>query len=132
MNPGTKVRSVMTPSPHTIGAEQTLATAHKMMRSIGIRHLPVLHGGKLVGMVTERDLHLIETLRETNIDEVKVEEAMTPEPFVADAESPLWEVARSMAAKRYGSAVVTEHGTVVGIFTAVDALYALSTALSPT
>ena len=40
----------MTPTPHLIGAEQSLKAAHALMRSHDIRHLPVLHGGKLIGV----------------------------------------------------------------------------------
>ena len=57
------IRDYMTESPHSIGANQTLATAHEMMRAHQIRHLPVLRAGKLVGIVSQRDLYLVETLR---------------------------------------------------------------------
>ena len=43
------IRSFMTSAPHTIGIEQTVATASRMMKQHDIRHLPVLHGGKIVG-----------------------------------------------------------------------------------
>ena len=60
------VYSYMTPSPLTIGRDQTLATAHDLMRKHDIRHLPVLDGGVLVGIVTDRDLHLVESLAGTD------------------------------------------------------------------
>ena len=44
-----KISDFMTASPHLIGAEQPLARAHDIMRKNDLRHLPVLHGGKLVG-----------------------------------------------------------------------------------
>src|SRR5690606_17469275 len=44
----TTVAEVMTVCPHTIGSDQKLAKAHQIMRELGIRHLPVLRGGKLV------------------------------------------------------------------------------------
>ena len=65
----------MTRAPHTIGYHQTLATAHRMMRELSIRHLPVLDGGKLVGILSQRDLHFIETLKDVDPDEVPVSEA---------------------------------------------------------
>jgi acetoin utilization protein AcuB len=58
------IQKYMTPTPHTIGQEQTLQVAHDVMREHGVRHLPVLEGGKLVGLLSQRDLHLVETLRE--------------------------------------------------------------------
>jgi len=127
MNPHTTVRGAMTPTPHTIGADQTLASAHELMRQHGVRHLPVLHGGKLLGIVSQRDLFFVETLKDVDPERVTVEEAMSQEPYVVDAETPLPEVVRVMAQSRYGAALVTEHNKVIGIFTAIDGLHLLAT-----
>lgn len=129
MNKNSTVRGAMSPTPHTIGSEQTLATAHALMRQHGVRHLPVLHGGKLLGIVSQRDLFFVESLKDVDPERVTVEEAMTQEPYVVDAETPLPEVVRTMAQSRYGAALVTEKSKVVGIFTAVDALHLLATLL---
>ena len=129
MNKSSTVRGAMSPTPHTIGSEQTLATAHALMRQHGVRHLPVLHGGKLLGIVSQRDLFFVESLKDVDPERVTVEEAMTQEPFVVDAETPLPEVVRTMAQSRYGAALVTEKSKVVGIFPAVDALHLLATLL---
>ncbi len=58
------VQNFMTTTPLSIGADQTLARAHEVMSAAKIRHLPVLDGGKLVGMLTDRDLHLVESLKD--------------------------------------------------------------------
>ena len=100
------IQHYMTTSPHSIGVDQTLAHAHNVMREHKIRHLPVLAGGALVGMVTERDLHLVETLRDVDPDTVKVEDAMTPSVHSVSPDAPLDEVVSEMAEKKYGSAVV--------------------------
>jgi acetoin utilization protein AcuB len=121
-----KITNYMTRSPHTVAIDRTLAEAHSLMRQFRIRHLPVLEGGKLVGIVSERDLHLIETLRDVNPAEVTVEEAMSQEVFVTEPGSSLARVARVMASRKLGSAVVVHHGQVLGIFSTVDALRALS------
>ena len=84
-----KVYKYMTPSPHSIGRDQTLATAHRLMRKNGIRHLPVLDGGVLVGLVSERDLRFIETLQEVDLGVVRVEEAMSPDPYFVHADTPV-------------------------------------------
>lgn len=119
----------MTPSPHTIGQEQSMAKAHEIMRSFNIRHLPVLHGGGVVGIVTERDLHLLETLRDVRPEDVPVEDAMSPDPYTVTPDAPLAEVARHMAAHKFGAAIVTEGPHVVGIFSAVDGLRLLANML---
>ena len=116
----------MTASPHSIGREQTLTAAHKVMREHRCRHLPVLHGGKLVGIVSERDLHLVESLKDVDPNEVLVEDAMWAQVYAVSPEAPLDEVASEMAAKKFGSAVVMQNDKVVGIFTTVDACRALS------
>ncbi|MCC6807499.1 MAG: CBS domain-containing protein [Deltaproteobacteria bacterium] len=116
----------MTATPHTIGRKQTLQKAHELMREHGIRHLPVLDGGKLVGIVSQRDLEMVETLDGVDPGAIAVEEAMTSEPYVVAPLAKLDETVRVMARKKFGSAVVADKGRVVGIFTAVDALAALA------
>ena len=116
----------MTRNPHLIGAEQSIATAHQLMRTNGIRHLPVLHGGKLVGVVSQRDLHFIETLRDVNPETVSVEEAMTQDVFAVSPRTPLKEIVSEMAERKLGSAVVVEGQKIVGVFTTIDALDTLA------
>jgi acetoin utilization protein AcuB len=120
-----QVYKYMTPSPHSIGRDQPLARAHELMRKHRIRHLPVLDGGVFVGLVSQRDLHFIETLRDVDPEAVLVEEAMSPDPYFVAPDTPLREAALQMAEHKYGAAVVVEGTTVVGVFTAVDALRAL-------
>jgi acetoin utilization protein AcuB len=116
----------MTKMPHSIGTEQSLSTAHDVMRSHDIRHLPVLHGGKLIGILSQRDLHLVETFRDVDARQVRVEEAMTQDVYAVPPKTPLKEVAFEMAARKLGSAVVVDGIKVVGVFTTVDALEALA------
>lgn len=123
------LRDVMTESPHTIGEQQPLAKAHDLMQTFHIRHLPVLRGGKLTGLVSLRDLHLIETLRDVDPRNVEVSEAMSLTPFAVDASTPLVTVAETMAAMKYGSAIALDRGQVVGVFTTVDAMRTLATLL---
>jgi len=123
------VGEYMTPSPYTIGDDQPLERAHAMMREHQIRHLPVLHGGKLVGIVSMGDLHLLETLGSEELGAVKIEEAMTAEPYVVGPSAPLQKVAAEMAEHKYGTAIVSDGRKVVGIFTTIDALRALTDAL---
>ena len=116
----------MTPSPLTIDQGCTLTQAHEVMRAHHIRHLPVLHGGKLVGIVSQRDLALVESLPDVDPGEVQVEEAMSTDVYTLSADAPLLMAANEMAERRIGSAVVTEGGRVVGVFTEVDACRSLA------
>jgi acetoin utilization protein AcuB len=120
------VQKYMTTSPHSIGSDQTLAHAHHLLREFRIRHLPVLSGGKLVGILSDRDLHLVETLRDVDPETMNVSEAMSTNVYAVEPDAPLDEVAEQMASQKYGSAVVMQNKHVVGIFTTVDACHALS------
>ena len=123
------IRRFMTLSPHSITSRQTLAEAHQTMRERGVRHLPVVDDGKVIGVVSQRDLYLLETLRGVDAARELVEEAMSSEPFVVEPDAALAEVAEAMASHRHGSALVVDNGIVVGIFTTTDALRALTTLL---
>ena len=119
------IRKYMTTSPHSIGRAQTLAVAHQVMRDHGFRHLPVLEGGKLVGVLTQRDLTLVEALRDVDPTKVTVEEAMTTDVYAVSPDAPLDEVASEMAEHKYGCTIVMQNAQVVGVFTTVDACRAL-------
>ena len=120
-----RIGQFMTRTPYTIDHDQPLVRAHELMRTHQIRHLPVLQNGKLLGLVSIRDLHLIETLRDVDPSEVPVEDAMAEEPYTVSPEEPLDVVAAIMADHKIGSAVIVDSGEVQGIFTTVDALRAL-------
>jgi acetoin utilization protein AcuB len=124
------VGQYMTPAPFTVGVDLSIAAAARLMREHQVRHLPVLSGGKLVGMVTQRDLLLIESLQDVNPEQVTVEEAMTPDPYAISPGTALEWVALEMAQRKFGSTVVVEHGRVVGVFTTIDALRALQELLA--
>jgi acetoin utilization protein AcuB len=124
------VDDFMTRLVHTIGSQSPLSEAHRLMNDHAIRHLPVLEGGKLVGVVSMRDLHLIETLKGVDPQEVTVDEAMSQDAYTVPPGTSLIEVARTMGMHKYGSAVIARDGHVEGIFTTIDALKALEAILS--
>ena len=120
------VRKYMTTTPHTIGRDQTLNFAQNILREHNIRHLPVLEGGKLVGILSERDVALVEALKDVDPAQVEVGDAMSQQVFTVRPDAPLDEVADEMASHKYGSALVVDNGKVVGVFTTVDEMQALS------
>jgi acetoin utilization protein AcuB len=117
------VSHFMTTQPLTVERSATLAAAHEILRGHQIRHLPVLDHGELCGVVSERDLHLIETLADADPETTLVEEAMQEKPFIVTGDTPLDEVLEIMADHKYGSVIVMGRGGVEGIFTAVDACH---------
>lgn len=120
------IQKYMTVLPHTIGADQTLEQAEKMMAKYRVRHLPVLDGGKLVGILTDRDIRLVETFKDVEADKVKVDEAYSPDPYVTSPNASLAEVCAEMAQHKYGCVLIEDNHKLVGIFTWVDALKAMS------
>lgn len=120
------ISQFMTQQPWTIARTATLADAHRMMREHGIRHLPVLDNGELVGVVSQGDLHLLETIADFALDTVDVEEAMSSRPFYVTGDTPVDEVAEIMADHKYGCCVIMGREGVQGIFTGVDACRALA------
>lgn len=125
-----RIQDYMTRSPHSVNAEQTVDFARALMRGHRVRHLPVLRGGKLVGMLSERDIYWSEALMERGGAALLVEEVMSPAPYSVAPDAPLSEVVREMAERKYGSAVVMEGGQVVGLFTTTDALAVLAALLA--
>lgn len=124
------IRDYMTPLPTSVGREQTLAFARERMQHHGCRHLPVLHGGRLVGLLSERDISLVESLGNVDTAVVKVEEAMTQQPYAVAPETPLSDVALEMSERKYGAAVVMDGEHLHGIFTTTDAMAALAAILT--
>lgn len=120
------IRDVMTKSPHTIGISLTLADAKRVMDQYGIRHLPVLEGGALVGLVSDRDVQMISALSQLDVRDVTVEEAMSQVPFTVSPGTSLLTAVRHMAKKKLGSAVVVENDKVVGVFTTTDGMRVLA------
>ena len=124
------IKNYMTPAVHTISAKRTMDEARTLMREHRIRHLPVTRGGRVVGMVTDRDLNLVETMRDAEARSIPVSEAMTEDAYTVGPDATLAEVCGEMARRKYGSAVVLAHGEAVGIFTTVDACAAVERLLN--
>jgi CBS domain-containing protein len=120
------VQEHMSIAPVVVSSDRSLADAHRLMRERGIRHLPVVDHGRLVGVVSQRDLYLLETLKGVDPGVETVREAMAPDPYAVPPDAPLEDVAMAMAEAKYGSAVVVDRGAVIGLFTTVDALRALA------
>lgn len=121
-----QIAKYMTTTPVTVERSVTLAEASKLMREQRIRHLPITEGGELVGVITERDIKFAESFSMVDAAQVTVYGAMAEDLYVVSPETPLDEVATTMAENKYGSALVVQNQKVVGVFTTVDACRALA------
>ncbi|MGE5220409.1 MAG: HPP family protein [Chloroflexota bacterium] len=116
------VGSVMTSFPYFVEADDTAATMERMMDEHNIRHLPVQEEGKIIGIVSERDLHH-HVKRETpqaEKDTIQARHIMVPNPYIVPFRAPLDDVVLEMAKRRIGSVIVQRQGKLAGILSAID------------
>jgi acetoin utilization protein AcuB len=126
-----QVIAFMTPFPYSVDADSPLKDAHALMREHRFRHLPVTSGHAIVGVLTDRDIKLVlgPDFGSPKEEELSVRDAYVEQPCIVSASTPVAMVARTMAEKRIGSAIVAKNGKVVGIFTVTDACRALAQVL---
>ena len=126
-----RVREFMTAMPQCIPPDEPLVRARQRMAELHAHHLPVTVAGELVGLVTEHDLDELEIAakRRGGLDRCTVAEAMHQRPVTCGPDAHLHAVAAEMAVHNVDSAVIVDPdhpGHVLGVFTATDALHALS------
>lgn len=113
------VGDFMTRELVTMNETDDLALAGSILRLGGIRHLPVVRGRKLVGLVTHRDM--LRHGSTTAARQTQAQEIMTREPTTVTPTTSLVRAARLMLAHKYGCLPVCEDdGTLVGIITEAD------------
>ncbi len=111
----------MIKSPYVGEAEMSLQEALEFLVECGVRHLPIVEEGKLIGLVSERDLRACSALPQA--DKLLVGDIMKREVYVAKRSTPLREIVSTMQERKIGSAVVVNNSKeVLGIFTVIDAL----------
>ncbi len=112
------VGDYMTADPITLEPEDSLMRALEVMRLRGVRRIPVVLGGMLVGLVVEGDLKREEP-------GTPISRIMVQNPVTATAAQPLVEAAEILHSTKYGALPVVEEGRVIGILTDNDMLRAL-------
>lgn len=116
------LKSVMTPFPWWVEVDDPLLAARDMMRKHKVRHLPVKDDGRLVSVVTDRDLKfaLDPELGLPPRESMRVRDVCVFTAYIVDIETRLEEVLETMAERRIGSALVTKDDKLVGIVTSPD------------
>jgi acetoin utilization protein AcuB len=116
------VGAVMTSFPYFVESDDALGKLEKLMDERGIRHLPVQEKGKIVGIVSERDLHhrLPRSVAPEEKSRLRARDIMVVDPYVVPFKTPLNQVVMQMAKRHIGSAIVTRRGKLAGILSAVD------------
>lgn len=120
------VEEFTTPEPVTATEDMPVDQLQRLMKKHGVRHLPIVRGNVVVGLVSDRDLRIALGLSVEHKIHVRAADIMATDPLSVNASAPLDEVAYIMADRKIGSVIVNEdNGEFLGIFTVTDALNAL-------
>ncbi len=125
------ISEIMTRSPRIIRPDSSLRHVFKLMKNHNIRQLPVVDSGKLVGIITDRDLRLalnepsmdsISWGNDSRLDRLKIEGYMTTNPKTVSPTTPIQRAAELLVVYKIGALPVVEDGMIVGIVTTTDFL----------
>lgn len=125
------VSDLMTINPQTVTPDTPLRHIIEIMKSEGCRHLPVLQEGKLVGIVTDRDVRLVMNSPivlhgrwqdDELLNKVTAENCMTPNPVSVAPDVPAYRAAEMLSIYKFGGLPVVKDEALVGIITVTDFL----------
>lgn len=125
------VRDFMTGSVTTVPHTARLLDAALILRRTGFRHLPIVNGEKLVGIITDRDIHRFapSLLSKITADEYNsifentpLERVMTKAPITVSPVTPVADAVAILHEKKLGCVPVVDNGRLVGILTVTDML----------
>lgn len=120
------VEEFTTPDPVTAEETTSIDNMVRIMKEHGIRHLPILRGQKVVGIVSDRDVRVASGLSFSEKMLIQASHIMVDDPVTVNSQASLDEVAFEMSQNKIGSVIVNdENDQFLGIFTATDALNAL-------
>ena len=118
------VRSIMSTNVITISVSAGLHQAAAVMKEHGIRHLPVVKDGRLIGLVTETDVR--SALFPAMLEDISVKDLMVNDPYTVTPDTVLEDAARVFYRNKIGCLpVVDSEGDLQGIVTIADMLAAL-------
>jgi len=119
------VNQWMKTNPVTVTSEDYLATAQEKMRAGSFRHLPVVDDGKLIGIITDRDLrqHM------GHLERTKVNAATTENAVTVGPRTTLEEAAKLLLKHKINGLPVMDGGRLTGMITTSDILKAFLDAM---
>lgn len=127
MQPERTVRQVMTRRPVTVQVDAPLEAARAILLASPFRHLPVLDGASLVGVLSDRDLlSAVTTHGADHAMAQPIRDVMKRGLQLIQPDAPLSEAASAMVAREIGCLPVVHDGNLIGIVTAKDVLSATS------
>ena len=135
-----RVRDYMTPEPQTLGIEHSLLDAVLLLRRSNLRHIPITEDGRLVGLLSDRDVAraapsmltpLLQEEYNSVFEDTPLGKVMTRNPLAISPDAPLAEAVDLLYGNRLGCLLVLEGEKLIGIITVSDMLRALHDLISP-
>jgi acetoin utilization protein AcuB len=126
-----RVRDCMSVDPATVGPKDSLQKVIGLLRRRDIRSVPVIENGRLIGIVTDRDVRQVAPAYPLFRDEAEIRRytenltvtaAMTADPMTIAPDEPLVEAAKVLETYRISSMPVLDDGRLVGMLTVTDVL----------
>lgn len=126
------IASIMTKELITLSLNDTLYSAEKRMKVNHIRHMPVVDGDELIGLVSLSDLQRVsfidayskEGTEDTPVyNMLSIRDLMIKNPLTASPKTTILEVSKLLASKEFHSLPVVDEGKLVGIITTTDLLH---------
>ncbi len=124
------VSHIMTSHLTTVNVKNSLREVREIFHSKGIRHLPVVSGDEIVGILSETDIRRLSfgsTFGETHADAdeavfdmLNISQVMREHPKTVDKDETIREVAETLASAEFHALPVTDNGKLVGIVTTTD------------
>lgn len=125
------VKTIMTKDLITINLSNSLYTAEKRLKINNVRHMPVVDGHKLIGLLSLSDLKRLSFLDAYSIEGTEdtatynmlsIDDVMIKNPVTVSSNTPIIEVAELLAHKKFHSLPIVDKGALVGIVTTTDLL----------
>lgn len=125
------LRELMTPVPSAVTADSSVAHARSCMQALGIRHLPVIHEGRVVGVLAEQALASVYQHGRADPHALAVGDMLDDLEacVVVGPEMPVAAVLQTMIDRHADCAAVVERGELTGIVTAQDMMRVLADVL---
>ena len=118
-----KVREVMTQRPATCSPTDTCAQAATLMKQHDCGSAPVVEGGKLVGIVTDRDIAIRVVAQGKDPQQTQVGEIATDQPYYVHPDQDLDEALELMAYRKVRRLPVVDDGQLVGMLAQADVVH---------
>jgi CBS domain-containing protein len=113
-----EVREVMTPNPRTVGPDDTIQRAASVMKEIDTGFVPVVENGRVVAVVTDRDI-VLRAVASAAYDRT-VREIATPDPICVSPDASTRETEKLMSEHKVRRIAVVEDGRLIGVVSLGD------------